>query len=127
VDVNGSTAAYYEYDPCGNAIQAAGSHCNINPLRYRGYYYDSELQMQLSFERGINSYVVLDGTVVPCACRNDRGSEYIGLLCQANVNEYEIGDFIFWGRYVDLSDDTFVLKDRKTRQIYTFVRVDQST
>ena len=42
VDVNGSTAAYYEYDPYGNAIQAAGSHCNINPLRYRGYVYDTE-------------------------------------------------------------------------------------
>ena len=42
VDVNGSTAAYYEYDPYGNAIKASGSHANINPLRYRGYVYDSE-------------------------------------------------------------------------------------
>ena len=42
VDVNGSTAAYYEYDPYGNAIKASGSHANINPLRYRGYVYDTE-------------------------------------------------------------------------------------
>ena len=42
VDVNGNTAAYYEYDPYGNAIKASGSHANINPLRYRGYVYDTE-------------------------------------------------------------------------------------
>ncbi|MBQ7916947.1 MAG: RHS repeat-associated core domain-containing protein, partial [Firmicutes bacterium] len=42
VDVYGNTAAYYEYDPYGNAIQASGSHATINPLRYRGYYYDHE-------------------------------------------------------------------------------------
>ena len=42
VDVNGSTAAYYEYDPYGNAIKASGSHATINPLRYRGYVYDTE-------------------------------------------------------------------------------------
>ena len=45
VDVYGNTAAYYEYDPYGNAIQASGSHATINPLRYRGYYYDHETGM----------------------------------------------------------------------------------
>jgi len=42
VDAHGNTAACYEYDPYGNAIDASGSHATINPLRYRGYYYDNE-------------------------------------------------------------------------------------
>ena len=42
VDASGNTAAYYEYDPYGNAVEASGSHATINPLRYRGYYFDSE-------------------------------------------------------------------------------------
>ena len=41
-DVKGQTAARYQYDPYGNIIDSAGSHVDINPLRYRGYYYDSE-------------------------------------------------------------------------------------
>ena len=42
VNAAGNTAAYYKYDPYGNAISASGSHATINPLRYRGYYYDTE-------------------------------------------------------------------------------------
>ena len=41
-DVKGQTAARYQYDPYGNIIDSAGSHVDINPLRYRGYYYDKE-------------------------------------------------------------------------------------
>ena len=41
-NVNGETAARYQYDPYGNIIDSAGSHVDINPLRYRGYYYDKE-------------------------------------------------------------------------------------
>jgi len=42
VNSQGNTAAYYKYDPYGNATTASGSHATINPLRYRGYYYDTE-------------------------------------------------------------------------------------
>ena len=42
VNHRGETAAYYRYDPYGKVIEASGSHANINPLRYRGYYYDVE-------------------------------------------------------------------------------------
>ena len=37
-------AAYgtYTYDAWGNVISQSGSIANINPIRYRGYYYDSE-------------------------------------------------------------------------------------
>ena len=42
VDSNGSQAAAYTYDPYGKILSATGAMAEINPLRYRGYYYDSE-------------------------------------------------------------------------------------
>ena len=42
VDANGIQVAAYDYDPYGKIITATGDFAEINPLRYRGYYYDSE-------------------------------------------------------------------------------------
>ena len=42
VDANGTKVAEYKYDPFGKVITASGSMAEINPLRYRGYYYDTE-------------------------------------------------------------------------------------
>ena len=43
VDAQGNTVASYEYDPYGGIDSATGAMAQINPLRYRGYYYDAEL------------------------------------------------------------------------------------
>lgn len=45
VDGNGNTVASYEYDPYGKVISATGTLADINPLRYRGYYYDQETKL----------------------------------------------------------------------------------
>ena len=48
VDENGTTKAEYTYDAWGNVIASTGTDSGIgavNPLLYRGYYYDSELGM----------------------------------------------------------------------------------
>ena len=42
IDGNGNTVANYEYDPYGKVISATGTLADINPIRYRGYYYDQE-------------------------------------------------------------------------------------
>ena len=42
VDANGVQVAAYDYDPYGKVITATGAMAAVNPLRYRGYYYDSE-------------------------------------------------------------------------------------
>lgn len=42
VDSNGNTVASYEYDPYGKVISTTGTLAEINPIRYRGYYYDTE-------------------------------------------------------------------------------------
>jgi len=42
VDSTGAVVASYEYNPYGKILSATGSMAQVNPLRYRGYYYDSE-------------------------------------------------------------------------------------
>ena len=34
--------AQYTYDAWGNVLTKSGSYADLNPLRYRGYYYDTE-------------------------------------------------------------------------------------
>ena len=42
VTESGAAVASYEYDAWGNILASSGSMAEKNPLRYRGYYYDSE-------------------------------------------------------------------------------------
>ena len=42
VEADGTLAAEYSYDAWGKVLSATGSMARINPLRYRGYYYDGE-------------------------------------------------------------------------------------
>lgn len=42
IDANGVMQAEYIYSPWGEIISAEGDLAEINPLRYRGYYYDTE-------------------------------------------------------------------------------------
>ena len=35
-----SLSQTYEYDAWGNIVSSSGRLAEINPLRYRGYYYD---------------------------------------------------------------------------------------
>ena len=41
---SGAIAAWYEYDAWGNVVSIGGNAyvANLNPIRYRGYYYDTE-------------------------------------------------------------------------------------
>lgn len=42
VNTNGNVVAEYQYDAWGNIISQSGYMAEINPFRYRGYYYDEE-------------------------------------------------------------------------------------
>lgn len=42
IDASGNTVASYDYDPYGKVISSTGAMAEINPIRYRGYYYDNE-------------------------------------------------------------------------------------
>ena len=72
VDGNGNTVASYEYDPYGKVISATGWLADINPIRYRGYYYDQETGLYYvssryydpEIGRFINADVMLDTETV---------------------------------------------------------------
>lgn len=42
VTSTGSIAAQYTYDAWGNVLTSTGSLAGVNPIRYRGYYFDTE-------------------------------------------------------------------------------------
>ena len=42
IDAAGTVHAAYTYDAWGNILSSSGTMASINPLRYRGYYYDAE-------------------------------------------------------------------------------------
>ena len=42
IDINGNVKAEYAYDAWGNILTATGTLAAVNPIRYRGYYYDSD-------------------------------------------------------------------------------------
>ena len=42
LDASGTTVAEYNYDAWGKVLSFSGSLAEVNPLRYRGYYYDRE-------------------------------------------------------------------------------------
>ena len=42
VDGSRNVVASYSYDPWGKLLSSSGTLANVNPLRYRGYYYDRE-------------------------------------------------------------------------------------
>ena len=44
INGSGTTVARYSYDPYGQIQLAFGSMAEVNPLRYRGYYYDSDTE-----------------------------------------------------------------------------------
>ena len=45
VTASGSVVASYTYDAWGKVISANGSMANVNPIRYRSYYYDTETNL----------------------------------------------------------------------------------
>ena len=42
VDATGSSVAEYAYDAWGKVLSSSGTMAAINPIRYRGYYFDQE-------------------------------------------------------------------------------------
>ncbi len=42
VDESGDEVASYDYDPYGKLLHTTGDMAEVNPIRYRGYYYDND-------------------------------------------------------------------------------------
>ena len=51
VDASGNVLASYSYNAWGKVLTAAGAMAAINPIRYRGYYYDSDTELYYLLSR----------------------------------------------------------------------------
>ena len=84
-DVDGAIKAWYTYDAWGNVLTAVGELAEVNPIRYRGYYYDTETDYYYcqsryynpEWCRWINADALMDtsvgilGTNMYAYCNND--------------------------------------------------------
>ena len=84
-DVDGAIKAWYTYDAWGNVLTAVGELAEVNPIRYRGYYHDTETGYYYcqsryynpEWCRWINADVLMDtsvgilGTNMYAYCNND--------------------------------------------------------
>ena len=95
-DVNGNVLATYEYDAWGKLISSSGSLAEINPLRYRGYYYDTEtgfyyLQSRY-YDPSISRFINADGQI-----NNDLLGYNLFAYCGNNpVNRTDDGGQGWW-------------------------------
>ena len=79
VDTGGNTVASYVYDSWGKIISQSGALADVNPIRYRGYYYDKETGLYYlnaryydpETGRFISSDVVAEGGNLYAYCQND--------------------------------------------------------
>ncbi len=67
LDASGTTVAAYTYNAWGKLLSSSGDKASINPLRYRGYYYDAELGM----------YYVSSRYYAPEICRFINADSYV--------------------------------------------------
>ena len=103
VDSSGNQVAAYLYDPYGKVLSSSGTMAEINPLRYRGYYQDSETGF----------YYLQSRYYDPAICRFINADSYAstgqGLIgynafayCGNNpINRFDpTGEFGIWGAVV---------------------------
>lgn len=78
VDGNGEPVGHYTYDPWGKLTSISGDIAGLNPLRYRGWYYDSELCMYYTDRRYYS----------PELCRYINPGDYSCILDGSASNAY---------------------------------------
>lgn len=89
-----------------------------------GVWYCDALEMQLSFDKSTPCYVVQEGRRIECEWSNDRGSIYVAVRYLWDSQQTHGDSTIFYGKYIDLTDDKYVLEEIDTGIQYTFYRID---
>ena len=88
-----------------------------------GIWYSEELQIQLSYEQHTQSFAIINGEKIVCACGSDRGVPNLYVSCQETDHPmYRLGQEIFSAKIVSLSETEFVVYDEQTSRQYVFTR-----
>ena len=90
-----------------------------------GVWYCEDLQMQLSYDVGKESYVIIAGEKIAIACGSDSG---VSRLCvsnqQRNHPEYHMGETIFEAEIISLNATKFVVYDMQAQREFVFYRIE---
>lgn len=88
-----------------------------------GIWFCEELQIQLSYEQHTQSFTIINGEKIKCACGSDRGVPYLHVSCQETDHPmYRLGQEIFSAKIISLSETEFVVYDEESLQRYVFIR-----
>lgn len=96
-DANGNEIAAYTYDDWGKAIEITGNEiASLNPIRYRGYYYDSETGYYYLQSRYYNPdwcrFINADIVEVSSLTKNIEAGTNLFAYCNDNpVNDSDFG------------------------------------
>ena len=109
------------------ALWTAGLFLTAGSMNYgvpeEGVWYCDDLEIQLSYSEGNETYAIIDGRKVQCGWINYRGAiDFSVLVQERNVPNYGVGDSIFWGKYISLTETEFVVEDCNSGERYVFVR-----
>ena len=90
-----------------------------------GVWFCKELQMQLSYEKGIQSFLVENGEKIICSCGSDRGVQYL-FVTNYDMSHpcYSFDEELFTARIISLSETEFLVYDEQAERYYTFLRID---
>ena len=117
VDSTGNTVATYTYDAWGNILTANGDLAEINPIRYRGCYYDDEINMYYLqsryYDQNVGRFVNSDdvsglgysGTILSynllTYCENEpiMNIDSSG-FAKVNLSNIKYGVFAYWARSI---------------------------
>ena len=109
-------------------ILIAATVCFSGCVQYKtwmpqdGPWFCEDLQIQITFSYG-DCYAIIDETQVHCDCINYQGSKCFFVTTQEPATGVPMGTCLLEAEYIQLTDDTFTVKEYHTGTIYTFIKV----
>lgn len=113
LDESGNTVASYTYDAWGNILTSTGDLAEINPIRYRGYYYDDEINMYYLqsryYDQNVGRFINAD-TPSNLSSQNNQEKTILSYSLQAYCENNSI-------YYVDFTGNAKIKVERKVAVI----------
>ena len=115
-NTSGTKLISYEYDAWGNAtISGSAAIGTLNPIRYRGYYYDNDLKLYYLqsryYDAEIGRFISADVTDTAVASLMGLTDKNLYAYCDNNpVNRIDFGGF-FWDTVFDVASLCFSIVD----------------
>ena len=102
-DADNAVVAEYTYDSWGNVLTATGSLADINPFRYRSYYYDEETDFYYISSRYYDPEIgrFVNADVFPSTGQGIIGTNMFAYCGNNPVNRVDIGGY-FWDTVFDV-------------------------